>query len=106
MVQPDKALAAFHQLMEISFCHPKMIGGPETAESLRARYAAALAQLSKFTTETGGRPEVAERFAELSSALMDLERGTVHPVLEPNAAHNRTTDRDDIWSCRTSGNCA
>lgn len=58
--------------------------------------------LAKFIKETGGDQVIVERFAELGTALLDLERGTVHPVLRHNAAGGRTVDRDDIWSCRAT----
>jgi hypothetical protein len=74
-------------------------------EELRGRHILALAIVGKFLRKTGARKDIADQFRNLSAALHDLQRGIVHPMLDPKKPTGRLADRSDIWRVRVVAAC-
>jgi hypothetical protein len=65
----------------------------------RERYAAALDSVAQYFSSVAGRP-IADRFFELASAISDLNKGTVHPLLRKVRPDNRPADPSQLWRAR------
>ena len=64
-------------------------------EELRGRQVLALALVGKFLRTTGAHKDIADQFYTLSTALHDLQRGIVHPVLMAKKPTGRLADRSE-----------
>jgi hypothetical protein len=72
---------------------------PRDPMNERERYAAALIVVAQYFSSVGEK-QIANRFFELSSAIADLNNGTVHPILRPMRADNRRADPSQLWRAR------
>jgi hypothetical protein len=73
---------------------------PDPIDNMRARYIGALLLVGKFLEGIGTEKDVAESFAQLGGALLDLEQGTRHPLLEPKKFGNRAPTTSEVWYVR------
>ena len=71
---------------------------PETPTNERQRYSAALIAVARFCDLKD--PRLGRRFFELSSAIADLDSGTVSPLLRPIEPNNRHADSSRLWRAR------
>ena len=72
---------------------------PGNPANERERYAAALVAVAQYFSSVAGRP-IAERFFELASAIADLNKGTIHPLLQQVRPDNRPADPSQMWRAR------
>ena len=70
-----------------------------TAGDERERYAAALIKVAQFFSDQGSR-RLGDRFFELSSAVAELNEGTIHPLLRPVRSPNRPAEPSQRWRAR------
>lgn len=96
----SEALKMLHTTMRQAFRAPAK-GNLDQKIALRNRYIEGLMYFSYFLKMTGAGKDVAQRIAELASALSDLNGGTTHPLLQAEV-FNRPVDRSDLWGCRAS----
>jgi hypothetical protein len=67
----------------------------------RERYAAALFGIAQYFTSLVGRP-IGDRFFEIGSAIVDLNVGTVHPLLRPERVDHRRPARSQLSRARVA----
>jgi hypothetical protein len=79
---------------------PGKDGTLDPAVEMRLRHIHALMWLAQFFKKSGKGNDVANRFADLATALWGLKDGVVHPVLAANRSRGRSADRSDIWTLR------
>lgn len=60
-----------------------------------------LISVAMFFRRVGGFQTYAQQFDEFASVLIDLDYGTVHPILTPKGRQNKPPDPTDIWCART-----
>jgi hypothetical protein len=87
--------SAYHELqirLQIEFSDPK--------KNRRDRIMTAIVLLGKFLAETGCDLKHVQELFELVSALKDLERGSVAPLLQPAQIWNRAPESSHIWRRR------
>jgi hypothetical protein len=70
---------------------------PLSPEHERELYAAVLIAAGQFVATTIDRGIANRYFFELQSALVDLNEGTVRPLLKPSPQHNRPPDPSNEW---------
>jgi hypothetical protein len=91
------ALEKLHRSVARAFDQePDYLGNPTNE---RERYAAALVVVAQYFSSVAGRP-IADRFFELASAIADLNKGTVHPLLQQVRPDNRPADPSQLWRAR------
>jgi hypothetical protein len=73
---------------------------PRTPENERERVAAALVFVAQVIAAEIDRDIANDYFFELSSAIADLNRGIVRPLLKPSPRHGRVGDPSDKWRAR------
>jgi hypothetical protein len=72
---------------------------PRTIANERERYGSALIAIAQFFSGLGDR-RLGDRFFELASAIVDLNTGTLHPLLRPAHTENRRADPSQLWRAR------
>jgi hypothetical protein len=95
----DHVFGAFIRL--IRAVDREFIGEPTAQPSWKDRRANALTAVGFFFDQM--REPSAAAFHELSSALRDLNRGTVHPLLQPTRTDNRPPEPSGLWRARACG---
>jgi hypothetical protein len=73
---------------------------PLSPEHERELYAAVLIAAGQFVATTIDRGIANRYFFELQSALVDLNKDTVRPLLKPSPQHNRPPDPSNEWRAR------
>lgn len=67
----------------------------------RARLVQTLLRTAELFEALDGTGELAPDFSDLALALLDLNGGIVHPLIQPAPlAGGRTQDRSDVWEAR------
>jgi hypothetical protein len=95
-----ESLAMLIQGLQNAYQLPGKDGTLDPAVEMRLRHIHALMWLAQFFKKSGKGNDVANRFADLATALWGLKDGVVHPVLAANRSRGRSADRSDIWTLR------
>lgn len=90
------ALALLHVQLENAL----FLARPDLAPRHRWRYEAAITAIVRFLNEHAVPAHILGEFLELALALIDLDRGVVHPMLAPAKVSHRRPIRSDVWRAR------
>jgi hypothetical protein len=94
------SLAMLVQGLQNAYRVPSKDRTLDPAVEMRLRHIHALMWLAQFFKKSGKGNDVANRFADLATALWGLKDGVVHPVLAADRSRGRSVDRSDIWTLR------
>jgi len=97
--------ALANELRVIFRCQSGVEDDPVTA--LQTRYGAALVLIAKFIERSGIGADIAEHFARLASAILDLKDGREQAeFLKPKTVKYRAPLATDLWAVRAYAVCA
>jgi hypothetical protein len=94
-------LKAFIEAVDRAFSANALVSGSKE-EIERARYVVALTAVAKFFDTFKDTSFIANHFAELASAIQDLDAGVTRPLLSAAKKSGNPVEASNLWRARAS----